>query len=233
MNNNTSNSDEMNKELIEQLMLFIKYGIKKQDLQIAEDTINSYAKNPMVLRVLYDFYSRMPECREEAASKVNKIVSRQAMYLLGVTTENFEYLFFYNGEESFYLGEKKDGIEDSEILNYFGYTSNKDFLKQQTTSSTLPVSSLSDKESKTFCPACSVAEGEIHQLGCPVETCPWCEGQLSYCNCRFDKLGVGEIVGESELDLLEIILNEKGRIPFSKGESPAYPEDGRVSESSE
>ena len=119
MNNNTNNSDEMNKELIEQIMLFIKYGIKKQDLQIAEDTINSYANNPMVLRVLYDFYSRMPECREEAVSKVSKIISRQVMYLLSVTTENFEYLFFYDGEEAFYLGEKKDGIEDSEILNFF------------------------------------------------------------------------------------------------------------------
>ncbi len=227
MNNKTSNSDKMNKELIEQIKLFIKYGIKKQDLQIAEDTINSYVNNPMVLRVLYDFYSRMPECREEAVRKVSKIVSRQAMYLLGVTTENFEYLFFYNNEESFYLGEKKDGIEDSEILNFFGYTSNKDFLKQLTASSTLPVSTHSEQEAKAFCPACSVAEGEIHQLGCPVETCPWCEGQLSYCNCRFDKLGVEEIVKESELDLFEIILNEKGRIPFSKEEGPSYPEDVR------
>ena len=35
-------------------------------------------------------------------------------------------------------------------LIFFGYISNKDFLKQQTTSSTLPVSSHSDQESKNL-----------------------------------------------------------------------------------
>ncbi len=223
MNNNTNHSSGIDKKLMGQIKLFIEYGIKNQERKLAEDTLKNYGDNHMILGILNEFYSMMPECRDEAVREVSKIVSRQAMYLMSVATENFEYLFFYDGEESFYLGEKKDGIEDSEILNFFGYANNEEFLKQQKGVSLIS-SSTGEKQEKSFCPACSVEEGEIHQFGCPVETCPWCEGQLNFCNCRFDKLGVEEIFSESELDLLEILLNEKGRIPFSKEEGPSYPE---------
>lgn len=226
MENNKTQIGRMNKQQIEEIKLFIQYGVKDQYRKTAEDALTAYRDNPMALMVLRNYYSRMPDMREEAASQISKIVTRQGMYLLNVTTENYEYLYFYNGEESFYLGETKEGIEETEILNYFGYSSNQDFLKDQTTSSNLPISSGEDKESKVFCPACSVAESEVHHLGCPVEVCPWCEGQLSYCNCRFDKLGVEEIVTEAELELFEILLNEKGRVTFTREHGPSYPGGG-------
>jgi hypothetical protein len=227
MKNNKAETGNVNQQQIEEIKLFIQYGVKDQDRKAAEDILTLYSDNPMVLNVLRDYYSRVPELREEAVCQITKIVTRQGMYLLGVTTQNYEYLYFFNGEKSLYIGETKEGIDDSEILVFFGYSSNEDFLKDQTAFANLPVSSSVDKESKAFCPACSVAEGEIHHLGCPVEICPWCEGQISYCSCRFDKLGVEEIVTEEELELFEIILNEKGRLPFTREQGPSYPEGGQ------
>lgn len=227
MKSNKTRAGNVNQQQIEEIKLFIQYAVKGEDKKIAEDTLATYKDNPMVLNILRDYYSRIPDLQEEAVRQISKIVSRQGMYLLSVKTENYEYLYFYNGEKSFYIGEAKEGIGDTEILRFFGYSSNKAFLKDQTVFSNLPVSSGVDMESKVFCPACSVDEGEIHHLGCPVEICPWCEGQISYCNCRFDKLGVEEFVTEEELELFEIILNEKGRLPFTREQGPSYPEGGR------
>jgi len=127
-------------------------------------------------------------------------------------------------EKSVYIGEKSEGIADSEVLQFFGYNSNEDFLKkidnEEESNSDIGI------EQEAFCPACAVAQGEFHELGCPVEICPWCDGQLNYCNCRFEKLGVDEIVDEAEIDRLEILLNDKGRVPFSADHAPAYPSAG-------
>lgn len=211
-------------DFIEEIELFIDYGVSQVEKQSALDNLKKYASNTMALVVLRDFYSRLPEFREEAVSSINRIVSRRGMYLLGVDTAKNQYLYFFDGEHPFYLGEKKDGIGDSEVLSFFGYANNEDFLKR--------VDSDNDEEQditlepKTFCPACGVAPGELHELGCPVEICPWCDGQLNYCNCRFEKLGVDEIVDDSEIDRLEILLNNKGRIPFSSEHAPSYPSGG-------
>lgn len=66
-------------------------------------------------------------------------------------------------------------------------------------------------------------EGEEHLLGCVVEVCPWCEGQLNSCNCRFEQLEVDELLDEEQLEKFEDLLNAKGRVPFVKGHKPAYP----------
>lgn len=76
-----------------------------------------------------------------------------------------------------------------------------------------------------FCPVCSAAEGEYHLLGCPVEICPWCDGQLSRCSCRFAQLGVDMLEDEKELEELERLLKEKGRIPYAREQRPSYPLD--------
>lgn len=217
-------SDKVRKEYCDEIRLFIEYGVTETERQAAFNTLHSYEDNTIALVVLRDFYSRLPEFREEAVCKISRIVSRQGMYLLGVDTAKYQYLYFFNGEQPVYLGEKSDGIADSEVLQYFGYSSNEDFLKKLDGDEETDADITSERE--VFCPACAVSQGELHELGCPVEICPWCDGQLNYCNCRFEKLGVDEITDEEQIDRLEILLNDKGRIPFSAEHAPAYPSAG-------
>jgi len=211
-------------QLCDDIKVFIEFSVAGDEQQAALATLENYRDNSLALQVMKDFYARLPELREEAIAKISPIVSRQGMYLLGVDTKNHKYLYFYNSEELLYIGEKKDGIGDTEVLNFFGYSNDEEFLK------TLDERSHGYAElggrPNTFCPACTVAEGEVHHLGCPVEICPWCDSQLNMCNCRFEKLGVEEITENAEIERLEVLLEEKGRIPFSTDHAPAYPSGG-------
>ena len=73
------------------------------------------------------------------------------------------------------------------------------------------------------CHACGVEEGQLHQLGCDMERCPFCGGQLISCNCPYEKLGIdnrpGTYAYERGLSTLQMIdwenkLKRKGRIPW-------------------
>ncbi len=80
------------------------------------------------------------------------------------------------------------------------------------------------------CHDCNTKEGELHELGCDMERCPFCDGQLISCDCCYHKLGFDfdnnkpfsgltkKIYNEGLDDNLEKkwmeILNKKGRIPY-------------------
>jgi len=74
-----------------------------------------------------------------------------------------------------------------------------------------------------LCPVCAVGVGEYHTLGCPVEVCPWCEGQLTYCNCRFEQLDLEQLDDEADIERLLEKLEATGRIAFDSAQRPAYP----------
>ncbi len=215
-------------DLVEEVKIFIEYSVQSAEKKTALQTLATYEDNGMALRVMKDFYARLPKFREEAVASVSRIVSRHDAYLLKVETKNFQYLYFFQDGKPHYIGEKKDGIGDADVLRFFGYADNRDFLKTVDERSN-EYANLKGKP-HNFCPACMVGEGEIHLFGCPVEICPWCEGQFNMCNCRFEQLGVDEITEDSELDRLEIILNDKGRIPFSAEHAPSYPVGGQSEE---
>ena len=81
-----------------------------------------------------------------------------------------------------------------------------------------------------ICHDCGVREGEIHQLGCDMERCPFCGGQLITCSCQYKQLGLPvdhskpyaglppEIYKKGLPSALESkwieILEKKGRIPY-------------------
>ena len=215
---------QSDKKIVEEIEIFIQYSVMESEQQVAEATLASYRDDSDALRVMRDFYARLPELRQEAVRKVSNIVERRDASLVGVDTRNFEYLYFCSDTEVLYLGEKKEGIGDSEVLRFFGQTADQEFYVKADDDDEL--GSDGKTATKIFCPSCGVAEEAFHLLGCAVEICPWCDGQLSYCNCRFEKLGVEEIDDEHLLDRLEILLYEAGRIPFFADQTPSYPSGG-------
>jgi len=83
---------------------------------------------------------------------------------------------------------------------------------------------------KRTCHDCGVLEGQLHQRGCDMESCPFCGGQLIGCDCCYTKLGfkvdwkhptcgLPQDIYENGLpddlgEKWENILEEKGRIPY-------------------
>jgi hypothetical protein len=56
-----------------------------------------------------------------------------------------------------------------------------------------------------------------------VELCPWCNGQLTGCNCRFEQLGLEQLEDEADVERLREKLEAAGRVPFATEQRPAYP----------
>ena len=69
---------------------------------------------------------------------------------------------------------------------------------------------------KNKCHDCGVGEGQIHEYGCNMERCSFCDGRLMSCGCIFDKIdviSVYDFTKEEENKWLEILEN-KGRVPY-------------------
>lgn len=212
-------------EIIKDIELFIQYGVA-DDMQIqAVKVVERYHQDAVVLRLLYEFYRSLPEAREEPVLRVVQIDSHQGVPLLGVLTLSYAYLYLITGDEVLFLGEKGQDLDD-EVLEFFGYPDNEALNKACQQLSELEDFSSHDQPGRMVCPVCSVFEGEYHQLGCPVEVCPWCDGQMNRCNCRFDQLGIENISDEDEVIRFQQLLVAKGRIRFVREQAPAYPSAG-------
>jgi hypothetical protein len=211
---------------VAEITLLIQYAVSAEDREAAGAAVRKYMDNRVALRVLRDFYSSLPEAREEPLTGIVCIATRQDVYLLGVRAGAHEYLYIATDERAGCLGEYQEGIEDLEILNFFGYTENDSFLQRHPSMDAFEDFSIIEKKMTASCPICSVAEGEYHHLGCPVEVCPWCLGQLSRCNCRFDQMQKEEMADDEDLAQFEALLLEKGRVCFKAGQGPSYPSAG-------
>ncbi len=216
------------KEMIEQIKeigLFIQYGVAEKMQDQALEVVEQYRQDADVLRLLHTFYRSLPEAREEPVLRVVQIESQQGIPLLGVLTTSYAYLYLITQEEIVFLGEKGQEVE-ADILAFFGYAGNAELSRACRNFSELEDYSSHGCFDRVACPICKVLEGEFHQLGCPVEVCPWCGGQISRCNCRFDQLGVEQISAEEEVLRFQQLLAAKGRIRFAREQAPAYPSAG-------
>lgn len=208
---------------LDEIKELIEYGVPEDDLTDANDFLQEYENDIIALNLLHTFYSFLPEGVEDWISELRLINRKEGLFLICAVSARSEYLYLVNQERAEFLGHLKDGIYDTEVLDFFGYTAAegveniaKEFTKH-------PVYTVA-YENEDLCPVCSTANGEYHTLGCPVEICPWCGGQLANCNCRFTILEKERITSERDLKAFEKKLSEKGRIAYDAlTQRPAYP----------
>ncbi len=214
---------ENNKQqLIEEIKLFIQYSVPEDELKPAVALVDRYKDNVFILRLFKEYYTRLPEEREEAVVRIAGLVDRQGIHLLVVSTANFSYLYAVSVDQVLLLGEYLDEV-DPELAAFFDCKNQQEFLQLCRPVEELDEYSVRPDSEKLICPVCGVTEGDCHLLGCSVEICPWCDGQLSKCNCRFEQLETEHIEDEQQLEKYIELLEAKGRVPYRKSQAPAYP----------
>jgi hypothetical protein len=214
--------EKKTRQLLEEIELFIQYAVPEHEVQPAVALVERYRNNALILRLFREYYSSLPEAREEAVIRIAHLMDQRGVHLFVVTTVAFSYLYAVSADQILLLGEYRQEV-DPEVLSFFDFQSQENFLNI-----CLPVEELDEYAAiegseKKICPVCAVPEGECHLLGCTVEICPWCTGQLSYCNCRFEQLETEAIEDEEQLERLVDLLDAKGRIPYRQSQAPAYP----------
>jgi hypothetical protein len=208
-------------KLVEEIELFIDFSVNKEARPKAKQLVVEYRNDPVGLAVLKEFYTVLPEVREEAVEKISLVENQQGVLLLILSTENHAYNVVASESDVHIIGEVGKEELPKEVLNFFGYVNNDEYVRKSS-----PLEELArygTEDSDGLCPVCRVAPGELHLLGCPVEVCPWCQGQLSRCDCRFEKLEADELENEEQLAEFQEKLETEGRIPYEVEQKPAYP----------
>ena len=209
------------------IQFLMKYAVPETQVKTAEALLDKYDADIIALNLLYSFYINLPEGKDDSINGLRLLSRRQGVFLLCALTGNgMSYLYLVNREAAHIIGTLAEGIIDRELLDFFGYTDNKQILAFSRKPETLPEYE-PYKADSDICPSCHAAEGEFHTLGCPVEICPWCNGQLTYCNCRFTKLDIDTLDKVLQIEKLLELLERAGRIPFKKEHSPGYPAMGK------
>lgn len=210
-------------ELLSEIELLMQYAVPPGHLEEATELVRRHEDDRMALTLFHAFYSHLPDAVDDAVKAIRLVAHNQGTFLLAAQTLNSRYLYLANNEEVHFLGTPAEGVWDAEVLDFFGFADRKALLEKIRNLDELP-------EYKPLpldmdrCPVCATGNGEYHTLGCPVEVCPWCGGQLAACNCRFTQLGEELLDDESQLELLLEKINEAGRIPFdAERHRPGYP----------
>lgn len=211
--------------IVKEIEIFIQYGVQESEQQLALGLLHRYKNDALALQLMKAFYTSLPETHEEAMNRIALIHKKDDIFLLGVNTARHSYLYLATDQKAILVGEYGMDIAEPETLAFFGYPDAKDFLEKHPTPMTCEEYEPVNASGSRFCPVCSAAEGEYHLLGCPVEVCPWCDGQFSRCRCRFEQLNVDVLEEEDDLQELEKILQQKGRTPYDRSQRPSYPSE--------
>ena len=212
-------------EKLKELDLFIEYGAPKEQHKQARDLVNKFSHDPLAINIFHNFYSRLPDAVEDCIEELVLLEQHQGQMLFLAKTTLASYFYLVNSEKAEYGGSERQGLTD-ELLTFFGFADQENFTKKFGDFSGLEPYS-PDFINSRICPVCYCQEGELHEFGCPVEVCPWCDGQLTSCHCRFEQLGVAELSSDRQLDQFQQMANKKGRIKFdAASQRPAYPTAG-------
>ena len=209
-----------------EIKLLMQYAVPADELPQAVALLEEYSGDRIALNLFHAFYSYLPEAHDDAITGLQVIALKKGVFLLCAATGIDNYLYVVSQEQAEFLGSAANGIWDSEVLEYFGYGSQEDSARSLEDMSRFPAYTPANADAN-LCPICSAANGEFHTLGCPVEICPWCGGQLTNCPCRFTITGKNTLQNEEDLESFHEQLVNKGRIPFDAGtQRPAYPAVG-------
>ena len=207
---------------LEEVDGFLTYAVSPADHTIAMKFVRSYEKDGTALRLFREHYSALPDAIEEPIEALYELASYQGVRCLLATSENGRFVYVVSSDKVIYVGCSVDMFSD-DLLKFIDKTDRAVFAQEleelKGFEPYLPI----DKKGSAVCPTCGVQEGDVHLLGCVTEICPWCDGQLSKCNCRFEKLGVEEITTEEQVERFEELLADKGRVPFAKDQAISFP----------
>ncbi len=209
----------------EDIKKLMEYAVPEERLAEALDLLEIYRHDGLALELLHEFYSFLPEARRDWIREIRLVARRQGVLLLAAITGDGGYLYLVSSEDLDFQGLLADGLWDPELLDFFGFAGRDDCQQLCRAAEELSVYMPIDGD-RDVCPACHAASGELHELGCPVELCPWCGGQLIHCSCRFDRLELDRLSSEQDLVRFEEMLNEQGRIPYSPEQRPSFADDG-------
>ena len=216
--------DELQKKRrrIRELM---QYAVPDKHATAAQDLLILFRDDRLALTVLDEFYRYVPDAQDDWIKELRLVGRKAGIFLLAAVTALDAYLYLISSEGIEFHGSMQEGYLDKELLGFFDFPSAEQFSEQTREIENFPLYEpvQSDIES---CPACHAATGEEHELGCPVEICPWCGGQLIHCECRFARLDLEELTSEQELVRFEEILREKGRLVYSPEQRPSFADDG-------
>jgi hypothetical protein len=211
---------------IEEIKLLMQYAVPGDELPQALALLEEYSGDRIALNLFHTFYSYLPEGLDDAINGLQLIALKEGVFLLCAVTGIDNYLYLVTQQQAAFLGNAAGGIQDSEVLEYFGYASREASARSLEDLARFPAYTPANTDAN-LCPVCSAANGEFHTLGCPVEICPWCGGQLTNCSCRFTITGKTALTGEDDLAAFHEQLLGKGRIPFDAAtQRPAYPAAG-------
>ncbi len=212
-------------EKFKELDLFIEYGAPKKHHKKARAMVNKFGHDPLAINIFHSFYSQLPDAVEDCIEELVLLEQHQSQILFLVKTTLSSYFYLVNNDTAVYGGSEREGLAE-DLLQFYGFGDQEGFEKKYGDFTGLTPYS-PDFINSQACPACFCREGELHEFGCPVEVCPWCDGQLTNCDCRFEQLGVAEINSDRQLDQFQQLAQKKGRIPFdAASQRPAYPTAG-------
>ncbi len=215
-------SKEYIKNLRQEIQSYIPFAVPEQEQAAALQLVEQYRSNELALRLLHDYYTALPDAWEEAVTGISELEHREGVHLFVLICTNHNWLYAVTLEDVALIAEYGQEVP-KDVALFFSHAAVKDFLASCPPVEDLEEYGKAQAAAVTHCPACGVAEGEEHLAGYVVEVCPWCNGQLQGCNCRFEKLDLTEITTEAQVEEFLELLQEKGRIPFEKDQAPYYP----------
>ena len=214
-------SDHLEK-LMEEISVLIPYAVPPEELEVATQFLDTFSEDFFALGIIKDYYQTLPDANEEALIKISVIEEKEQVFLMLLSTTGHHYFYVTNDEESLFLNEWDKGLDDKQLLNYFGYADSQSFAGVHVDREKILEYQPLERMNEEVCPSCGVKKGSLHTLGCPVELCPWCGGQLNHCNCRFEQLDVEEFTDDTMLDSFAKKLEAKGRVAYSPEQRPSF-----------